>query len=152
MGFLPDNVCKVVEGHLAQGWTCRAFSTAAVFDKLHDSYWVEAAVICYRTEDAATFSTFADTLLARIVKGEHPVVALSAKELTQVIESQGTWDGFKMQKRPKLEKGSAYYKTKRTMTENMAYAAAEGNKGCYVGLFAVVFVIIFSIVWFLFLR
>ena len=29
------------------------------------------------------------------------------------------------------------------LTENLAYAAAEGNKGCYVGLFIVVFIIIF---------
>lgn len=46
----------------------------------------------------------------------------------------------------------AYYKTKRMMTENLAYAAAEGNKGCYVGLFIVLFLIIFCIVSFFILR
>lgn len=152
MGFLPDNVCKQVLRYLDEGWICRAFSSAAVFNKLEDEHWCEAAVICYRPEDEGTFNTFVDGLSARMAKGDHPAVALSPKELAQVMESQGTWNGYKSQKLPKLEKGSAYYKTKRTMTENMAYAAAEGNKGCYVGLFVVTFIIIFSIVWFLFLR
>ena len=38
------------------------------------------------------------------------------------------------------------------MTENLAYAAAAGNKGCYVGLFVVLFVIIFLIVSFFIFR
>ena len=68
------------------------------------------------------------------------------------MSSKGQWADVKSQQLPKLEKGVAYFKTKRTMTENLAYAAAEGNKGCYVGLFVVLFVIIFLIVSFFIFR
>ena len=77
---------------------------------------------------------------------------VSEEELEHVIESGGQWADVKSQQLPKLEKGVAYFKTKRTMTENLAYAAAAGNKGCYVGLFVVLFVIIFLIVSFFIFR
>lgn len=152
MGFLPDNVYKQVRRLKEKGWICRAFASAAVFDKRDESYWAEAAVICYRPKDAEIFEPFVNALAHSIAKGDHPDITLSPKELDQVFESKGMWTNYKPQKLPKLEKGTAYYKTKRTMTENMAYAAAEGNKGCYIGLFLVTFCVIFSIVWFVFLR
>ena len=146
MGFLPDKVYKRVAKFLDDGWTCRAFTSAAIFNKS------EVAVICYAPGKGDAFDTFVSSIAKRIAKGEHPAVALSSKEVERVIETDGQWAATKSQKLPKLAKGSAYYKTKRTMTENMAYAAAEGNKGCYVGLFVVIFIIIFSIIWFIFLR
>jgi hypothetical protein len=152
MGFLPDDVYKRVEKLRDAGWICRAFTSVAVFDKLENAYWSEVAIFCYEQEGQEIFDTFVNGMVKRIAQGEHPAVSLSPKELEQVIESQGSWLGTKQLKLPKLAAGSAYYKTKRTMTENLAYAAAEGNKGCYAGLFVVVFTIIFSIVWFLFLR
>lgn len=152
LGFLPDDVCKQVKKRLEQGWELRAFSSAVAFEKRDDSYWVEAAVFCYDPRESAAIDAFIATTVKRIAKGEHPAISLSPKELQQVIETKGEWAQNAAQKLPKLPKGSAYYKTKRTMTENLAYAAAEGNKGCYVGLFVVVFCIIFTIVWFLFLR
>lgn len=152
MGFLPERVFKQVDKLLDEGWTCRAFASVVVVDKLRDTNWVEVAVICYPSEDAATFEPFVNSILGRMARGDRPAIALSPKELERVIESGGQWADVKSTKLPKLEKGVAYFKTKRTMTENLAYAAAEGNKGCYVGLFVVVFIIIFSIVSFFILR
>lgn len=152
IGFLPENVFKQVDRCLDEGWICRAFSSLVAYNRTEEYYWTEIAVICYRPEDASIFGPLVAGLVRRIAKGDHPVVSLSPKELAQVVDSSGEWDGFKSQKLPKLEKGSAYYKTKRSFSENMAYAAAEGNKGCYVALFLVVFCIVFSIIWFFFLR
>lgn len=152
MGFLPDKVFGRVDKFLDEGWTCRAFATAAIVDKLRDANYVEVAVICYRPEYASSFEPFVEAMLKRMSKGDRPAIALSPKEAEHVVESDGQWADVKSQKLPKLEKGVAYYKTRRMMTESMAYAAAEGNKGCYVGLFIVVFLIIFSIVSFFFLR
>lgn len=151
-GFLPSNVYKQVHKLLEAGWMCRAFASAVAFDKRDDTYWVEAAVICYRPQDAEIFEPLVKALANSIAKGDHPDVTLTPKELGLLIESKGMWANYKPQKLPKLDKGVAYYKTKRTMTEKMAYAGAEGNKGCYVGMFLVTFCIIFSIVWLLFLR
>lgn len=152
LGFLPDNVYKQVVKRREEGWECKAFASAVAFNKPSESYWVEAAIFCFRPQDAATFERFISSIEKRIAKGEHPSIALSSKDLSRVVESQGEWAQTASQKLPKLEKGTAYYKTKRTMTETMALAAANGNKGCYVGLYVVVFCIIFSIVWFFFLR
>lgn len=152
MGFLPDKVFKQVDKLLEEGWTCRAFVSAVIFDKPHETYWIEVALICYRSEDTAIFEPFVDAITKRMVQGDHPAIALSAKELDHVVESGGQWAEVKSQQLPKLEKGMAYYKTKRMFTENLAYAAAAGNKGCYVGLFVVLFLIIFCIVSFFILR
>ena len=152
MGFLPEKVFKQVNELLEAGWTCRAFASTVIFDKPHETYWVEVAVICYRPDDAAIFDPFVDAVVKRMAKGDHPAIALSSKELEHVIESAGQWSDVKSQQLPRLEKGMAYYKTKRMLTENLAYAAAEGNKGCYVGLFVVLFLIIFCIVSFFILR
>lgn len=152
MGFLPDKVFRQVDKLLEEGWTCRAFVSAVIFDKPHETYWIEVALICYRPEDAAIFEPFVDAIAKRMAQGDHPAIALSAKELDHVIESGGQWAEVKSQQLPKLEKGMAYYKTKRMFTENLAYAAAAGNKGCYVGLFVVLFLIIFCIVSFFILR
>ena len=145
-------VTKQVDGLLDDGWTCRAFASAVVIDKIRNTNWVEVAIVCYPSKDAPVFEPFVASIADRIAKGDHPAIALSSKELEHVIESGGQWADVKSQQLPKLEKGVAYFKTKRTMTENLAYAAAAGNKGCYVGLFVVLFVIIFLIVSFFIFR
>lgn len=152
LGFLPEDVFKQVKRRLDAGFVLRAFASAAAFVKRDDSYWAEAAIFCYDPAEAAAFDRFIASTVKRIAKGDHPQIDLSAKEIQHVVESQGDWSKNPSQKLPKLSRGSAYYKTRRTMTESLALAAADGNKGCYVGLFAVVFCIIFSIVWFIFLR
>lgn len=152
MGFLPDKVFNRVNKLLDEGWTCRAFASAVIIDKVSDITQVEAAIICYRPDVAASLEAFVDMLTKHMAKGDRPVIDLSSKEVEHVIEGAGQGSEIKLQKLPKLEKGRAYYKTRRMVTENMAYAAAEGNKGCYVGLFIVVFLVIFSIVSFIFLR
>lgn len=152
MGFLPDKIFRQVDKLLDEGWTCRAFASAVIFDQPNELYWIEVAIICYRPEDASIFEPFVAKVLERMAKGDHPAIALSPKELEHVMESAGQWADVKSQQLPKLEKGMAYYKTKRMMTENLAYAAAEGNKGCYVGLFIVLFLIIFCIVSFFMFR
>ena len=152
MGFLPDKVFNRVSKLLdEEGWMCRAFASAVIIDKVSDITQVEVAIICYQPDVAAAIDPFINTLVKHMAKGERPVIDLSPKEVEHVIECAGQSNEIKLQKLPKLEKGRAYYKTRRTMTENMAYAAAEGNKLC-VGLFIVVFLIIFSIVSFIFLR
>lgn len=151
-GFLPAPVYKQVAKFMADGWTCRAFAVVDIFDKRVNEHTVEVAVFCYPSVEGEIFNIYIGGLEKRIAKGEHPVVTLSQKELERVVETHGAWDGAKSQKLPKLEKGSAYYKTRRTFTENMALAAAEGNKGCWAGLFIVTFIVIFTILWFLFLR
>lgn len=152
LGFLSDNVFKKVSKYLDAGWECTAYASAVGFTKKDESYWVEAAVFCFPPKYAECFNRFASLMEKRIAKGEHPNIVLSPKEISRVVEANGDWDETPSQKLPKPDKGSAYYKTRRTMTENMALAAADGNKGCYVGLYLVVFCIIFSVVWFIFLR
>ena len=151
-GFLPDGLYKKVAKLLDAGWVCRAFVSAVAYDKSCEAYWSEAAVICYTKDDESIFAPFVTAIAKRIAQGEHPAMALSADELSRVIESKGSWADTAPCALPKLGKDSAYFKTKRTLPENLAYAAAEGNKGCYVGTAAVALVIVFAIVWFLFLR
>ncbi len=145
LGFLPENVFKQVKKCLDAGWTCRAFSSLVIFDKLKDSYLIEVAVICYADEHATEFARFAELIAARIAKGEHPGVALSEKEVAHVLEAQGAWADTKPAKLPALKKGSALYKTKQTMTERIANAAASKNKGCYIAVVAVLVVIIAAV-------
>ena len=150
LGFIPEQQFKRVKACLDAGWTCRAFTSLVIFDKLADRYLIEVALICYREEDEKTFSTFCDLVGDRIAKGEHPSVALSEKELSRVLESKGTWAQMKPAKLPEIKKGAALYKTKRTVTERAALAAAGKNKGCYIALVVVLVVIIAAVLLLLF--
>ena len=81
MGFLPDKVFKQVDGLLDDGWTCRAFASAVVIDKIRNTNWVEVAIVCYPSKDAPVFEPFVASIADRIAKGDHPAIALSSKEL-----------------------------------------------------------------------
>lgn len=151
LGFIPQDVFKQVRKCLDEGWTCRAFTSLSIFNKLEDRYLIEAAIICYAPEHARELGKFTDLIAVRIAKGDHPGVALSEKELAHVLEAGGAWADTKPAKLPTLQKGSALYKTRQTVTERLANAAAGGNKGCYVAVVAVVVVII-AVVWLLFFR
>lgn len=152
LGFLPANVYKRVAKLMDAGWTCRAYPSLSIFDKLHESYSTEVALICSAPGEDATFDAFAQLMAARIAKGEHPAVALSDKELARVREAGGQWVQTKRTPLPEVKKGTAYFKTKQTTTERLALAAASGNKGCYVALVAVVLVIIAAICLLVFIR
>ena len=152
MGFLPVKEYKKVTDLQEKGWVCRAFLSLAVYNRLENSYWAEVALVCYSKEYEKAFAGFCDGVIRRICKGGRPDIDLSDAEVERVIETNGQWAETNEKKRPKLEVGSAYFKTRRSFAENMAYAAAEGNKGCYVSLFIAVFIIIFTIIWFVFFR
>ena len=152
MGFLPVKEYKKVTDLQEKGWVCRAFLSLAVYNRLENSYWAEVALVCYSKEYEKAFAGFCDGVIRRICKGGRPDIDLSDAEVERVIETNGQWAEMNEKKRPKLEVGSAYFKTRRSFAENMAYAAAEGNKGCYVSLFIAVFIIIFTIIWFVFFR
>lgn len=147
LGFIPPNVFKHVKECLDEGWTCRAYASLSIFNKLEDRYLVEVAIICYDDAHKAAFDAFCPAVAARIAAGEHPAVALSPKDLARVVESGGSWCGTPKAELPSLKKGSAYYKTKQTTAERVALAAASGNKGCYIGLIIVAAVIIAVVAW-----
>ena len=151
-GFIPDNVFKAhVKDALDNGWTVRAVVAAVAYNRLEDKYWGEVAIFCYDDSHKDAFDAFVRSISKRIAQGEHPAVALSAKELERVVESGGKWCGTQKVQLEVLPKGSVWYKTKQTMTEKAAFSAASGNKGCYLGFIAVV-VVALLLVYFLFIR
>lgn len=150
-GFVPESAFRQLKKHLDDGWTCRAFVSLVVYNQLEERYWVEVALVCYDPAEATIFEPFAERIANRIAKGEHPSVNLSEKELGRVIESKGAWADTAKMKLPDLPKGSAYFKTRRTMTESAALNAANGNKGCYIAII-VALVIIIAVIYFVFLR
>ena len=150
-GFVPEGAFKQLKKCLDADWTCRAIVSLVVYDKLAEKHWVEAALFCYPEELSESMGVFVSNMAARIAKGEHPVVSLSEKELSYVLDSKGAWVQTKPQPLPELAKGSAYYKTKQTLTERLAWQAASGNKGCVVAIVAVVVVVV-ALVVFAFFR
>lgn len=151
MGFLPDKVFNRVSKLLDEGWMCRAFASAVIIDKVSDITQVDVAIICYQPDVAAAIDPFINTLVKHMAKGERPIIDLSPKEVEHVIECAGQSNEIKLRNCPSSRRGG--HTTRQAHDDReCACAAAEGNKGCYVGLFIVVFLIIFSIVSFIFLR
>lgn len=147
-GFVPQDAFKHLKKAMDENWVCRAFPSAVIFDKTTDKYTVEIALMCYPLEQREAFDVFVERIAERIAKGEHPAVTLSEKERAHVLESNGQWSATKSQELPKLPKGRAYFKTRRTFTEGLALSAASGHYGKLIACILAVVVVIAVILYF----
>lgn len=146
MGFVPASLFRRLDAMLDAGWTCRAVASTSVYDKLAERFSTEVAVICAAPDIAEAAGIFADRAFAKIARGSHPDINLSAKELSAMLGCGGQWDSPRESSRITPGKGAAYYKTRQTATERMALAAASGSIGCWVALAVCVLAVLVAVV------
>lgn len=134
IGYFNDAVSRRLSIMAARGWKLNAFLSFAAYSDLPDpgEYWGEMALICYDSSIDSFMDTFINEYSQQLAKEQRLALNLNENELRHIQESNGRWLPTTAIKLAKLEKGSAYIKTKRSFTEGMIEHGRKGNIGCYI--------------------
>ncbi len=113
-------------------------------------YWGNAAVICYNPAYSDVFDRFISGVAQKIGEGFMPKIDLNNEGVEQIISSDGAWVPNQRVDYPGKKKGTAIVKKSRSITDKMVEMGRAGNKGCYVGswvfLLLLVSLVVFAIV------
>jgi hypothetical protein len=156
----PDvEAARHIEQALARGWEVRCVLSLITYTAADKGFHAEYACFCYdaTTEEACAkaLETFIQNLIRRITSGMHPGLKLNQIQFAKVMESGGDWYLTKELPWPELEKGSVFYRRRRTASEGLIAVALEHNKGCSaLSWFGLVLLIglIAGVVWLVFSR
>lgn len=99
-------------------------------------YWGEAAVIAYDPLEKESFGAFVDFVSGSLKKGIRPVIALKEDAVNRIVQSKGAWEPKDTLPLPASKKGTAYIKTRQSLTDQLVEQSRKGNKGCYVASWA----------------
>jgi hypothetical protein len=156
---LKGDAVQRIERALALGWKVHCVLALTTYNAASKSFRAEYACFCYDAgaeEDCVmAVEIFIQNTIQRITGGMHPGLQLNQIQFAKVMESGGDWYLTKELPWPELEKGSVFYRRRRTATERLVSIALEHNKGCgalsWFGL-ALVLGLVGWAVWFIFFR
>jgi len=80
----------------------------------------------------ATFTAFAKGIAERFASGRRAEVALTQKQLIQVLQSKGAWYLTQTIKREPLEKGTVIFKARRSGAERITAFGLRHRSGCNI--------------------
>lgn len=156
---LQPDVHSEIKELVNNEWITRCFLAYSTFNAKDKTIFGHAICFCYDpalpkdTKDA--IECFIKNTMARIAHRTYLDTRIEQAQFVKIIESKGEWFLIKEAKWPKLPKGTIYYRRRRTLKDRLIDAAYQGNKGCVVASYAVMFIIIAGIgllVWFFFFR
>ena len=133
VGRLDRDVSTSIIRRIDAGMNCAAFLSAVLFREADGWFCGEFALVCFDAQQEAMWERWCTKLSYRISKAERPNVDLSAKDISQVQESDGMWCAMKTKPAEKLDKGFAYFKKRRTPSDSLIEMAMSGKTGCKVG-------------------
>lgn len=112
-------------------------------------YWGEVAVIAYNPTLSQAMDAYIAGLSKELGDGRRPRVDLEDRAVDSIIQSQGDWIPRDTAPSLSKEKGTAFVKTRRSVTDRLIEESRRGNKGCYIAswvfLLAIVAALIFSL-------
>ena len=121
-----------VQTLLARGWTLRALlSFVALSDGDEGTYWGEVILLGNDPHYDEAFKTFALNLRELLSEGVRPQVEFTEQAARQIINSNGCWMPTDRISAPKLGKGSALVKSRRSASEKLVEAGRSGKGGCW---------------------
>lgn len=110
-------------------------------------YWGQAAVICYSPAYAKEFDKFVANVAGKIGADIRPRVDFDAEAVEKIIDSGGEWMPSQNVVLPDNQKGMAFIKRRRRMTDKLIDQGRAGNKGCYVASWAVILALVALLVF-----
>ena len=136
IGFLDEPTSRTMRTLQAEGLTTHAVLSFVAFTDHPDEghYWGQVALICFKGTgpDAPAFEAFLANVAKRMGEGARIKVDLGAEGVAKLVESKGTWLPSQTVPLPENEKGTAYLKRRRKLTERAIDKGRAGNKGCYI--------------------
>lgn len=134
IGYLDAATSRTVRTLQAEGLQARAVLSFVAFTDHPDEghYWGQVALLCFKSANTAAFDPFVVNVAKRMGEGLRTSVDLGPEGVAKVLESDGTWVPSQTVPFPENEKGTAYLKKRRKMSERVIEQGRKGNKGCYV--------------------
>jgi hypothetical protein len=140
-----------INAFLVAGWQVRCVLSLVTFNADSRGFAGEFACLCYNLAaepaHAEALKTFIANIVERITVGDHPGLHLTQQQLIHVLESNGAWYLTKAVPLPERSRGWAIYKRKKSPTEYLVAAALRRNKGCLIGSWVGLFVLIVLVGW-----
>ncbi|MDR1017014.1 MAG: hypothetical protein LBL67_06145 [Coriobacteriales bacterium] len=154
---LVDPVAEtlLVGDELPQPEARRAFVSAVYYSAETKGMSAEIASFDWSDQVDSAVAVFVENLRFRIMKGEHPKLALSQQEFDRVLSSGGKWYLVKQKKRRDLPKGTIYFRKRQAGADAIASSARRHTLlwtviACLFWL--VVLALLVLAVWWFFLR
>ena len=134
VGYLEPDISRKLKTLQAEGLEMVGILAFVAFTDHPDEghYWGQMAVICYPPQESTAFGRFVEGVSARLGEGNRPKVDLGAEGVAKIRQTEGAWMPSQTVPLPKSEKGTAYLKQRRKLSERMIDKGRAGNKGCYV--------------------
>ena len=155
MGFLPEQCGKAVCKAAREGSLVRLVISAVGFTEATKVFWLEVA-LCANDPDAPKgIEAFVEGCFKRVAAGERPNLTLSEKMYQVACEDESLYKRVKGSAYPKLPKGEAYYKRRRTASEGLVVNGSQRKPGCIVGtvvFYVVLVAVIAAVVYTLFIK
>lgn len=150
VGYFGPEISRKLSVMKAQGMECKAVLAFVAFtDHPNDGiYWGQAAVICFNPSYAEAFERFIKGISGKLGEGLLPKVDLTRQSVEEIIGSNGEWFPTKREKYPDKQKGTAIVKKSRSVTDKLVEQGRAGNKGCYLGSWAFLLILVAIIVFF----
>lgn len=144
IGCFNEEMSRQLSLYEAKGWKLQALLSFIAYSETPEPgiYWGEAAIMCFNKKHEAAFDTFTERVKEKLMDGIRYDVALGTQGIQHVIDSEGHWTPKKLMSLPKLSAGTAFVKTKRSVTEKLVEQGRKGNKGCYFGSWIVLLALV----------
>ena len=151
IGFLDETSSLEISEYLARDYTLVAFLSFVAFTESPEGgyYWGEIAVIGYKNSSKVFVKPFSERVAKLISEGTRPDLELSDQGLKQLQDNPNSWMTSKRNPIPKMKKGSALVKTKKSIGDYFIQQGRAKNKGCYflswLFILAAVTLVLFSL-------
>ena len=134
VGYFDADFSRKLSLRAAEGLQLRAILSFVAFTDHPDEghYWGQAAVICYSAAYEAEFDRFIGNVAAKIGQDVRPRIDLGEDAVQSIIDSDGEWMPKQTISLPDVNKGIAFIKRRRSVTDKLIDQGRAGNKGCYV--------------------
>ena len=157
IAYLEKDLSKELSALLDEGWTIHCILAFIIFVSEKKTFSAQFACFCcspeLTDEQKTVLENFIRNMVGRIADATHPGLDLTQEQFVRVIESRGEWFLTKREPWPELQKGSVYYRRRRTFNDRLIGAALKGNIGCAVASWTATAIIIIAIglaIWFFF--
>lgn len=151
VGYFDSDISRKLALFSAKGMIIKGILSFVAFseDEEGGHYWGNAAVVCFDPAYEEEFSTFIYNVSNLVADNIRPALDLDQNGIKKVIDSDGEWVPSDRISLPETQKGMAFIKRRRKMTEKMIEQGRKKNVGCYiiswVFLLAIVALIVFAV-------
>ena len=134
VGFFGQEASRQLSLCEARGWRLHAILSFVAYSESPEPghYWGESALVCFDPAESGPFDVFLAGIAGRMAEGARPDIGLGGQGVAKVLESKGSWSPTRLVPLPPREQGTAFVKTRRSVSEKLIEQARKRNKGCYL--------------------